>query len=319
MHLAAVITYLKYKPAWLQLVIFGLITCATYIILGTLTEWAVNAFYGLNFQDTLQPDLKNPTVVASLRVKQALLTIAFFGVSALFFAYKSDRLPLRYLGVKPPQPAVFWLITLLALPAAMPFANWLNDFNHQLHLPGSMASTENAIRAFEKRAEELTKALLNMRGTGDLLLMLLVVGVIPAVCEELFFRSVLQRIFIQITRRPWIGIVITATLFSLFHGQMLGFLPRLFLGILLGALYWYSGSIWMAMLAHFLNNAVQVLIYHYRRDLADAENLMPPLLVIGSLLAVVAIFWYMRRISHTHYGELYDTDDDLVLPSSKDQ
>jgi hypothetical protein len=34
-------------------------------------------------------------------------------------------------------------------------------------------------------------------------------------------------------------------------------------------------------------------------------------------LAIIGIIWYMQRISHTHYGELYDTDDDLILPSRR--
>lgn len=319
MHLAAVITYLKYKPAWLQLVIFGLITCGTTIILGSLTEWLVNAFYHLKSEDFLDPDFTNPAIISALRIKQGLLTISIFLCSSLLFAYKSDQRPLQYLGWKKPQPALFWIIGIALLLLAYPLASWINQTNEDLHLPASFQGLENKIRAMEAKMENAVKAMLQMRSFGEYLLMLLLVALVPAFCEEVFFRSVLQRLFIQMSKRPWMGIIITAIFFSLFHGSLLGFFTRVFLGILLGAMYWYSGSIWPSVIAHFLHNGIQVTLYYHNSDLAEKDPSLQPGIIILSVVAVVGSLWYMRRISHTHYGELYDTDDDLVLPSPKDQ
>ncbi|GAO42857.1 CPBP family intramembrane glutamic endopeptidase [Flavihumibacter petaseus] len=319
MHLATVITYLKYKPAWLQLVIFGLITCGTTIIGSSILEMVVNSIYGLKSTDFIEPDLKNMRIIAALRAKQAFGTIFVFLVSSLLFAYKSDERPLQYLGIRKPQRPRFWLVAILLMLAALPLASWLNDVSHQLHFPASWQSTENAIRSFEKKLMETVKAMLHMKGPGEFMLMLVIVAVIPAICEEIFFRGVLQRLLIQVTKRPVWGIVITACMFSLFHGEVFGFAARAFLGILLGALYWYSGSIWPAIIGHFLHNALQVTLFYINSNLADKDFDLQPGVIIVSAVAVGAGIWYMRRISHTHYGEIYDTDDDLVLPSPKDE
>ena len=317
MHLAAVITYLKYKPAWLQLMVFGLITFGTIIILGTGVEYGVNWLYGFKPADFTDPDFGNDRMLAAYRLKQALLSISLFFVSGFFFAYKSDQRPWRYLGIKKPQPAYFTVLGVLLIIAAFPLAMWLAGINQQLHFPASMKALEDSLRTAEEKLTAATLAILKMRNLGEYFLMLVVLAVLPAFCEEIFFRSVLQRIFIQITTRPWMGILITGCLFSLFHGSVLGFLPRAVLGVLLGMLYWYSGSIWPAVAAHFMHNAVQITAY-YVWGYDKLENAsIAPLLVAGSLMAVLALVWYMKRISVTHYGEWYDTDDDLVLPAKK--
>src|SRR4051812_18773258 len=78
--------------------------------------------------------------------------------------------------------------------------------------------------------------------------------------EELVFRGILQRMVIQKTQNQWMGFVLPAAFFSGIHFHFYGFFPRLFLGILLGAIYWYSGSLWVAILAHFLYDAAIIVV-----------------------------------------------------------
>lgn len=318
MHLAAVITYLKYKPAWLQLLVFGLITIGTTIILGTIVDWTINWFYQLKTEDFVQPDFNNPRVLNALRWKQGLLTISLFFVSGFFFAYKSDQRPWRFLGFKKPQPAYFTFIAIILVLAAFPLAAWLADMNQQMHLPASMKAIEQSMRDTNDKLEAATLAMLKMDSLKEYFVVLFMSAILPAFCEEIFFRAVLQRIFIQISTRPWLGILITGCLFSLFHGLLLGFLPRAMLGVLLGMLYWYSGSLWPTIVAHFVHNALQITGYYVWGEDKLEKLTISPLLVVFSLLAVLGICWYMKRISVTHYGEWYDTDDDLVLPAKKD-
>ncbi len=310
-------TYLKYKPAWLQLVVFGSLTFGMYLALGLVSFYGISFALGVPLEDLQQMNLEKPGVVTGLKWLQALLSIAIFLLPAIVFAYLSDRRPFNYLGSRAPQPFSFWWLGIALMVLAYPAASWLNMLNQQMHLPASLKSVEDSMRLAEDNAIELMKAFLEMKSPADLVLMIFLIAVLPAVCEEFFFRGVLQRLFIQISHRPWIGIFITAVLFSAFHGQFFGFFPRLLLGILLGAIYWYSGSIWPAILGHFVNNAVQVVMVYRNNAFIDQEPVVPPVYVIGSVLAIIGIVWFMRRISHTHYGELYDTDDDLILPSRK--
>ncbi|MCZ2140427.1 MAG: CPBP family intramembrane metalloprotease, partial [Bacteroidia bacterium] len=52
---------------------------------------------------------------------------------------------------------------------------------------------------------------------------------------------------------------ITALVFSAIHGQFYGFIPRLILGAVLGYVYVFSGSIWIPIIMHFVNNGFAVV------------------------------------------------------------
>ena len=89
----------------------------------------------------------------------------------------------------------------------------------------------------------------------------MVIALIPAVGEELTFRGVLQQ---SLTRKmnPHVAIFLSAAIFSFIHFQFYGFLPRLFLGLLLGYMFYITGSLWTSILMHFLNNGTAVVLYY---------------------------------------------------------
>ena len=109
-----------------------------------------------------------------------------------------------------------------------------------------------------------------MKKPADLVLPVILVGALPAIGEELFFRGILQKLFIQIFKSAWPGIIFTGFLFSAIHMQFMGFLPRMALGIILGALYWYSGSIYISMLGHFVFNTINILLIYFK--VADLDS-----------------------------------------------
>ena len=130
-----------------------------------------------------------------------------------------------------------------------------------------------------------------------------------AIPEELFFRGALQRIIIHLTKQPFIGIVITGILFSALHFQFEGFLPRMLLGMILGFFYWYSGSIWTNIAAHFVNNAVQVLAVSYMPKFVNKNPETPLLAAMASAVAVWAILWFYQRESTITWAKVYKPND----------
>jgi membrane protease YdiL (CAAX protease family) len=100
-------------------------------------------------------------------------------------------------------------------------------------------------------------------------------AVLPAVGEEMLFRGGLQNFLTRATRSPWLSIIIVSGLFSLIHFSFFGFLPRLFLGLVLGAIFFYTQNLWLAVFAHFLNNAFAVTaMYVYVRQGKRMEQAM---------------------------------------------
>lgn len=90
----------------------------------------------------------------------------------------------------------------------------------------------------------------------QLLLGSLVIGLAPALAEELFFRGAMQGAYARL--KPWVSILVVGVLFGMLHGQISALPGHVLLGVLLCALVYWTGSIWPSMLLHFLQNTLAV-------------------------------------------------------------
>lgn len=91
--------------------------------------------------------------------------------------------------------------------------------------------------------------------------------------------------------------------------QFQGFLPRMFLGVILGAIYWYSGSLWPSILAHFVNNAIQVIAVSYSPEYIDKEPAVPVFVALVSGLLIWAILWMFKSFSTVSYQKVYEPEE----------
>jgi membrane protease YdiL (CAAX protease family) len=69
-----------------------------------------------------------------------------------------------------------------------------------------------------------------------------------------------------------VAIIVSAFFFSFIHFQFYGFIPRMLLGVVFGYLLYWSGSILMPMLAHFINNAFAVTAFYFMKDTEILEK-----------------------------------------------
>jgi len=93
-----------------------------------------------------------------------------------------------------------------------------------------------------------------------MILNLFIIAILPAVGEEFFFRGVLQKILIRLFKSVHVAIWVTAFIFSAIHFQFFGFVPRFILGLIFGYLFFWSGTLWLPVISHFINNAVPVIM-----------------------------------------------------------
>lgn len=98
-----------------------------------------------------------------------------------------------------------------------------------------------------------------MPGITDLLIFLLASAVVPAVVEELFFRGGVMQLLIGALKNVHLAIFLSAFFFSLMHMDVFGFFPRFVLGMALGYLFWWSGSLRLSMIGHFVFNAFSIV------------------------------------------------------------
>lgn len=301
--------YLKYKPIWLQFIILGALFFLTSAVLGSAAAYSIAGAYHISLEELMSPT--SPAAVAASKINLAVSSVFVFGMSGFLFSYMSDRHPFSYLGFKKPTPQIFLSISVIILLTSLPALSWFAIMNKHILLPTGLQETFKRLDDLNK---EMMKKMLVMPAAKDLFMNIIVFGVIPAMMEEIFFRGALQRIFIRLFKSPVIGILVTAFVFSAAHMEFTGFLVRFLLGALLGALYWYSGSLWPGILMHFLNNALQILVLYFYPQTIVEETHFNVWLVLVSCLSIVLILIWMKRISHTHYGEVYDNDDFTIEP-----
>ena len=191
---------------------------------------------------------------------QGFQTIALFGVTAFVGVwYTEDREdPIENMLLKKGLTLKQGVIAILFAVAALPMISLLAEWNKGMELPQFLASMEEMMREMEESSKVLTERFLNTTSEWMLFVNLLVMALLPAVCEEMMFRGWLQRALGQsVDYRT--AIWVSAIVFSAIHFQFYGFIPRMLIGAALGYLYYYTGSLWAPILAHFTNNAAAVV------------------------------------------------------------
>ncbi|MBK9736337.1 MAG: CPBP family intramembrane metalloprotease [Saprospiraceae bacterium] len=143
---------------------------------------------------------------------------------------------------------VFMLLFPLALFSLFPLIAYITFYIDQIDFPDYM---EN----IDKDSINGMLQLLKMDSLSDLLVNLFMVGLLPGIGEELLFRGVIQNELIAKFKKPHTAIWITAILFSAFHFQIAGFLPKMMIGLVLGYAYHLSGSLFLPIFIHALNNS----------------------------------------------------------------
>ncbi len=121
-------------------------------------------------------------------------------------------------------------------------------------------------------------------------------------CEEFFFRGVIQR-GAQKQFGTAGALVFTAGVFSAFHMDPIGFLARFELGLLFGVLMIRSGSIWPGVFAHLANNSVSVALYFASKG-DDSEESLAVWIPFAVMVAGVPVMWGLWTLAKRWRGAL---------------
>jgi membrane protease YdiL (CAAX protease family) len=197
-----------------------------------------------------------------LKYTQALQHISIFLAPSLLVAFLMTGKISGYLKMDTvPGLTQFSLVLILSL-ILIPLISDLGIWNSRLKLPDWLGRLEGWMRTKEDEAGILTAWLIYSKTTGGLVINIFILAILPALGEEFLFRGLFQQILSKVFRSAHFGILLTSIVFSLFHLQFFGFIPRMALGIVYGYLFFWSGSIWLPVLAHFINNLIPVVVAH---------------------------------------------------------
>ncbi|MGL4598133.1 MAG: CPBP family glutamic-type intramembrane protease [Bacteroidia bacterium] len=243
----------------------------------------------------LRIDLTQSDSMNMVRLAYIFNSMVFL-IPALLFANVFPENRFEWLQVRqaPPQRLIFPLL-LLAIGATF-FTELLAEVNIYL-------MKDTALRAADIISENETEKLLQMPVMTDLFANIFVFAFIPAVCEELFFRGAMQQILGDWTRNKHIAIFITAGIFTLMHLHFSGLIPRFVMGLALGYVFLWSGSLQLSMLLHFLYNGIEIMFVHHAQQYPQSKVLVYGETVAagiaGGALMVLGLFLLYRKAVQT--------------------
>ena len=296
---------------FLKLLVFLFVTLVALLFIMIIGFIAAIPIFDLSIANlgaiTGQPD--NPEFISFMKFLQTLQGIGLFTLPPLMAAYMFAPSVKEYLGFRSPKSDASFFLAVLLMLLALPLINLIAYLNANIDLPASMEGLESYLKVKEESAQQLIEAFLDVSTIGGLLFNIFLIGVLPAVGEELAFRGILQRLFSNWTRSAHWGIILAALFFSAMHMQFYGFIPRFLLGMLFGYLYYRSGSIWLPIIAHFVNNTTAVLAYFFMGEemVEQVDNMG---LTSGTIVAAVVasvlftwtlvFFWRREKSSPTN-------------------
>lgn len=205
-----------------------------------------------------------------LMILQATAHLSTYLIPPLLYWAYVERRSLPDFQTRAFTPPQFWGLTLLVVLAFMPFNGRIIEWNQSMILPDFLSGLEQWMRDKEDQLAGLTEFLTDFGTPVQFAVAMVVIGIIPSIGEEVLFRGVLQRKLMEQWVNPHLAIWVAAAIFSAIHVQFYGFIPRVLLGALFGYLYYWSGNLWVAIFAHFVNNGFMVLmLYLHHQKMVD--------------------------------------------------
>lgn len=251
---------ISYSAGFFLLIAF---TIAGVFLAYMLNEQVWMAMTGKSYSKSLS-GIPAAADANAYKTVQSIHAIVAYFLPTLLVANLLHRRPIQLLGyssrISIKQIGIMILITAAALYVGAAFSYT----NYQIPIP---ADWKVRFDKMEADYNQQVQAILGLKNTGDFILALVVMGFLPAFCEETLFRGGLQNFLFRSSKNPWVAVIVTSLIFSAAHFSFYGFLFRFFLSVVLGFLFLYSGKLWLSILAHFLNNALVITVcYIYIRQ-----------------------------------------------------
>lgn len=244
------------KNALFALITGFLLLFFAFLLLASPAALLIAQLNGIDInvvQNIGEENLPSPSDIRFVLLVQAWYQILTWGIVGMIMMNlvgdKMENISPNHLPLLP--------ISILMMLSAIPLAQYVGFDAESFRLPTFLQEVEKSLEGSENQANLMIKALLSDKSPGTLILNILVLAIVPGVCEEIFFRNFIQkRLSTQLS--PWLAILITSLIFSIVHFQIFGFFSRIILGAVLGYIFYISKSIVPSILAHLSYNATML-------------------------------------------------------------
>ncbi|MGZ5191890.1 MAG: CPBP family glutamic-type intramembrane protease [Flavisolibacter sp.] len=232
-----------------------------FMLIGiSLLGFVVSGFIGVLFLTSpetgnIKDALTDPDNASKVRLIQTISLVFSMFLPTLFVAFVLNKKPFQLMGFRNDARLKQIMLVVLITFLSMFVAGLLGQLTKEL--PWS-SDLKLKFEQLEKSYAEQVEVMLDFNSTGGYIISIVLMAFLPALCEETLFRGGLQNFLSRATNKPWLAIIVVSIIFSLIHFSVYGFLPRVFLGVILGYIYYLTRDIWLCITAHFFNNAIAV-------------------------------------------------------------
>ncbi len=302
------------QPALVKLLVLILL-----ILLCTFMSFFISVllavpFFGKQMLDVFTGgiDLMDSGNIGLMKFLQMASQVGIFIFPSLIFSWLAFGNIEKSLALHKFPSVQTLILTTILIYSMLPGIQLLIQFNENLQLPDFMKGIEAWMIAKEAEAARLTEAFLDTASFGGLAVNFFMIGILAAIGEELLFRAVLIRLLVDWTKNKHLAVIISSVVFSAFHLQFYGFVPRFVLGLLFGYLFLWSGTVWLPIAAHLLNNGSAVIIsFLAKRGFlsVDAEKFGTvdnlPLLLASIVLTIAVLIGIYFSENQQKFRKLY--------------
>ncbi|HPY83259.1 MAG: CPBP family intramembrane metalloprotease [Bacteroidales bacterium] len=202
--------------------------------------------------------LNNITLIQTALIKQA---IVIFLIPAIILLYAYTKRPFYFIGITSAINIRTLGLFLGVMILFIPGINLLSSINFLA--ADHIFAKESLFFKMYQQNEKLLEFITQHPSSGNILLQLFIMAIIPAITEEFFFRGMLQTYFIRLFTNKHFAIFFTAAIFSILHADIYNFIPRTIIGCMYGYIFIWHGSLWIPIIAHFMHNASVVIVLHF--------------------------------------------------------
>ena len=300
---------LKDKHPVIQLIAFVGLSLAGVIAVMFIGMLAGVFVWGTAFTDSFLAPGQGDEYIMHMKYIQILSHLGMFIVPAFIFGRLAGGNTIKYFSLDKSMSILIFFVAAAMIVFSQPLINLLTEWNSGLTLPERFSGMEAWMKETEDQAAALTEMFMKTTSWSGLAVNLFMMAIIPALGEELVFRGILQRLLIKWIKSAWIAILLTAIIFSAFHMQFYGFVPRVVLGLILGYSFFATGKLWVPILIHFINNGMAVVAYWlYMRGFTEFNpetfcnfNDNPLILIISLFLFAGSVFIFANLAKkHSH-------------------
>ncbi len=280
-----------------------------FVIIGPL----IGFFFAIPFLEgnmldqvqNMTDPISHPELKSALYIMQGSATLIGLGLIPLALSFGIFRKGLKSFFASTETHGLMFIVVLAITITFMAVNSAFIHWNANFHFPEFLGGFESWARTYEDRAEQLTEFMTQFSSTGEFALAFVVIAILPAIGEEFVFRGMLQQQLFKATLNIHVAIWTSAILFSAFHLQFFGFVPRMLLGALFGYLYYWSGNLWMPMFAHFVNNGFSVMMLYLSQkgvvnvDVESTDIVAPwPAILVFTLISGGLLFYFKNFFDH---------------------